>query len=563
MKMDCIVEIPKVKGKIVCQKGYVYFEYGREYKPDKKYNIPKRSCIGHLIEGKPGMMHPNANFMKYFPDVNLSKEKEAGERSHCLRIGAFIVIKKMLENFHIPEMLDEYFNPKDAGLFLDLVAYSIICESNAGQYYPDFAYNHPLFTPNMHIYSDAKVSRLLSSISADQSVAFLNQWNAMRDHREKIYISYDSTNKNCQAGDLELVEYGHPKVDVGTPIINYSMAYDTNNRIPLFYEEYPGSIVDVSQLQYMLDKAHDYGYRHTGFILDRGYFSKSNIQYMDQCNYEFIIMVKGKKSLVRKLILENKGTFEDKRACSIRRYKAYGTTIKDRLYEGDAKDRYFHLFYSDIKRSAEREALEARMEHMSAVLKKMEGRKVELGDSYRKYFEPVLDKDGTVLTFAEKDDVIEEEIGLCGYYVIVTSEAMSAREALELYKSRDTSEKLFRSDKSFLGNSSLRVMSDASASAKSFIYFVALIVRCRIYTLLKDAVLENNSKANYMTVPAALRELEKIEMIRMPTGRYRLAHATTATQKNILSAFGVDSDWVKKQAHRIADLLEKQTEAIE
>lgn len=560
MKMDCIVEIPKIKGKIVCQKGYVYFEYGREYKPDKKYNVPKRSCIGHIIDEMPGMMHPNANFIRFFPDVDLSEGKESKGRSHCLRIGAFIIIKKMLEYFRIPEMLDDYFSPKDAGLLLDLVAYSIINESNAGQYYPDFAYNHPLFTPGMYIYSDAKVSRLLGSITADQSVAFLNKWNSMRDHREKIYISYDSTNKNCQAGDLEMVEYGHPKVDVGAPIINYSVAYDTNNRVPLFYEEYPGSIVDVSQLQYMLDKAHDYGYRHAGFILDRGYFSKSNIQYMDQCGYEFIIMVKGKKDLVRRMILENKGKFEDKRSCSIRRYKAYGMTIKGKLYESDKKERYFHLYYSDLKRSAERESLEAKVEHMATILKKMEGRKVELSDSYNRYFEPILDKDGTVITFVEKDSVIEEEIGLCGYYVIVTSEAMSAKEALELYKSRDASEKLFRGDKSYLGNNSLRVMSDESLSAKSFIYFIALIARCRIYTLLKDEMLKNDSKVNYMTVPAALRELEKIEIIRMPTGRYRMAHAVTATQKAILSAFGVDSDWVREQASSIADMLENQTE---
>ena len=55
-------------------------------------------------------------------------------------------------------------------------------------------------------------------------------------------------------------------------------------------------------------------------------------------------------------------------------------------------------------------------------------------------------------------------------------------------------------------------------------------------------------------------ELEKIEIIRMPTGRYRMAHAVTATQKAILSAFGVDSDWVREQASSIADMLENQTE---
>ena len=32
--------------------------------------------------------------------------------------------------------------------------------------------------------------------------------------------------------------------------------------MPLFYESYPGSIVDVSQLQYMLEKAKGYGLDH-------------------------------------------------------------------------------------------------------------------------------------------------------------------------------------------------------------------------------------------------------------------------------------------------------------
>ncbi len=73
-------------------------------------------------------------------------------------------------------------------------------------------------------------------MTAEMSANFLNDWNSTRDHREKIYISYDSTNKNCQAGDLEIVEYGHPKVDIGEHIFNYSIAYDTDNKEPLFYK---------------------------------------------------------------------------------------------------------------------------------------------------------------------------------------------------------------------------------------------------------------------------------------------------------------------------------------
>lgn len=61
-----------------------------------------------------------------------------------------------------------------------------------------------------------------------------------------------------------------------------------------------------------------------------------------------------------------------------------------------------------------------------------------------------------------------------------------------------------------------------------------------------------------MTVPAALRELEKLEMIRMTDGRYRMDHAVTATQKVIFNAFGIDSGYIKKATAELTDLLYKQ-----
>ena len=128
----------------------------------------------------------------------------------------------------------------------------------------------------------------------------------------------------------------------------------------------------MSQLQLMLEKARGYGYRQIGFILDRGYFSKENIHYMDKCGFEFVIMMKGMKDLVRELVLETKGRFEDKRKYSIRDYKVSGYTVKKQLYPSDEKERYFHIFFSDRKKNAEREKLEAKIDRLSAFLKEHE-----------------------------------------------------------------------------------------------------------------------------------------------------------------------------------------------
>ena len=72
---------------------------------------------------------------------------------------------------------------------------------------------------------------------------------------------------------------------------------------------------------------------------------------------------------------------------------------------------------------------------------------------------------------------------------------------------------------------------------------------------LKDETLRCDTKANYMTVPAALRELDKIEMVKSLDGNYRIDHAITASQKAILNAFGIDVPYIKRKAALINSKL--------
>ena len=112
-------------------------------------------------------------------------------------------------------------------------------------------------------------------------------------------------------------------------------------------------------------------------------------------------MAKGMAAFISELILENRGTFENKRSCDMNAYGVYGKTVQRALFEGDEKKRYIHIYHSISKEADERETFENALRERTALL-------------------------------------------------------MTAKEALHLYKSRDTSEKLFASDQSFLGNKSMR-----------------------------------------------------------------------------------------------------------
>ncbi len=535
---------------------YIYYECGRSYDKDKKYTSPKRMCIGKMCSDDEKRMHPNQNFYRAFPDSDERPELSSQERrSSTLGIGPYVVIKKIISSLGIDGIIRGMNKASDSGLFLDLIAYTIITEDNAAQYYPDYAYHHALFTEGMKIFSDSKISSFLSDLGEEAAFTFLRMWNKKMDHREKIYISYDATNKNTQAGELSIGEFGEAKDKKNLPIFNYAIAYDKTNSKPLFYERYCGSIVDVSQLQFMIAKAKAYGYRSVSFILDRGYFSEGNLRLLDREGYAFIIMLKGRRKVLEKAVDETKGSFETKSSCYIKSYKVYGTTIKGKIFDEDDCIRYIHVYYSITRAAQAQRMVEDKFNRMSEAIEKQIGQKYEFNGTFNDLYNFTYDKDGTLLFYEEKPGVREKELKYCGYIVIVTSEAMEAPEALNRYKSRDDSEKLFRGDKSYLGNSALRTYTDEKTDAKILIEFVALIVRSRIYTNISQATFNLPNKPNYATVPAVMKELDKIEITKHFDNIYRLDHPVTKKQKDILSYFGISEDDIKTESETLGEIL--------
>lgn len=200
--------------------------------------------------------------------------------------------------------------------------------------------------------------------------------------------------------------------------------------------------------------------------------------------------------------------------------------------------------------------MEEKIQEMQSYLAKFQDTEHEFGPVFQKYFHLHYNKDTGHFVYGEPNlQVIRDELDLCGYFAIISSEKMDEKKAIGLYKNRDASEKVFRADKSYLGNNCLRVASEEAASNKIFIGFIALLIRCKLYKALKKKADEIVKKPNYLTVPAAIRELEKIEMTRQLDKVYRLDHAVTKVQKVILSAFGIGEEQVKYKANYISESL--------
>ena len=69
-------------------------------------------------------------------------------------------------------------------------------------------------------------------------------------------------------------------------------------------------------------------------------------------------------------------------------------------------------------------------------------------------------------------------------------------------------------------------------------------------TIIKKQVVYHAIKLRHCA-----RSLGALEMVRLYDGTYRIDHTVTSAQKNILKAFGVYEQWVKKKAKEIRDTL--------
>ena len=130
------------------------------------------------------------------------------------------------------------------------------------------------------------------------------------------------------------------------------------------------------------------------------------------------------------------------------------------------------------------------------------------------------------------ENEIQKEIDRLGFFVIVTSKEMTAGEALELYRKRDSVEKIFKMLKTGLEYDTFRVHSQTSLESKTYVMFIASIVRNYIFQGLKEVGRKEKDKKNY-TVSAAIGELEKVSIVKNGKDVYIRKYGLTEKQKKI------------------------------
>lgn len=517
---------------------YVYLTQRVEYSSKLKCSRPKRIAIGKLNEE--GMLIPNQNYFDlYGKPVELDVP---GGRADSISCGPFVVVDSIARKTQLMDVLESVF-PEQWEKILDLATYMMMTENNVMQYFEDYGYRHALF--NESNFTDSTIGRLFDNMSIKDMDLFIRAWVKMHADKD-IYISYDSTNMNCVAGNLELAEYGHAKDNPDLPQVNMSLGYNQTGNKPLFYSLYPGSIIDNTECEKMVERAKYYECENMGFILDRGYFSIKNIRYFERNGYDYILMTKGNAGFVQEAVEECQAILRNGYTNYIEEHELYGMTLEKDLF-GTGKTEYVHVYYDGIQAEKEKIIINGRYKKMDEIMEEKVQRKTQRKEdvkAYEGYYKVRFDDNGYLLAYQRKEKKIKEMVNKVGYFVIITSKKMDAAEALSIYRDRDTVEKTFRMEKSYLGFDVFRVHDTEKLESKVFISFVALILRNEIYQALKP-MYKKNRKDN--TVPKVIREYERLGITKLSDNKYHVRYSLTSRQKKILGAVGVtEKDYMDK-----------------
>ena len=538
MKNKVVVDRPSKT--VIVNKNYVYLKIGSSYDKESKQTRPQRILIGKLTADN--RLMPNSNYYEYF-DTPLVEPSDIAD---SVIVGPYVVFDSIISRFKLDSLLVGLF--ENANKILDIAYYYIISESNASTYFEDYAYNHLLYSPKA--FSDSTIGDLLKSISDKDIDTFFNAWCKINPKKD-IYISYDSTNINSVAGNIDLAEYGVAKDNDELPQVNVSLAYNQDDSIPLFYDAYSGSIIDNTECSLMVERAKRYGFKDIGFILDRGYFSLRNIRFFDDNNYSFIIMAKASALFIKEAIEEVRFKLKNSSNYFLKGYGVSGLTITRKINDKDKKKRYFHIYLDDEKAAISKKEILNKFLLMDEDLTNKVNKKItkkEALSSYEKYYTLKFDDYGYLISFKRKDKVIDTLIADAGMFVIVSSKQMSAYEALDTYRNRDSIEKLFRAEKSYMGFDCFRVHDDARLKSKLFILFIALIIRTEVYNRLKPLYLKDSKN---FTVPKAIKELEKLYVTKLADDKYHQRYLLTAKQKKILTTFDITEDIYKNAVNEL------------
>ncbi len=387
---------------------------------------------------------------------------------------------------------------------------------------------------HLHPYGESivsqRISELLLAIREDDRQKFFSLWLAKIT--ENDYLCYDITSISSYSKANEYVKYGYNRDGEQLPQINLAMLFGQKSCLPAYYRRMPGSISDVATLRTTMKSMDFLGSSSVHFVLDRGFYSKANIDEALKRRHHFTIAVPARLTWVEEIIdrhyesivsPQNYQSIDDSEALYV---------ATDLLKWGTDRRRvYLHIYYNARNAADEfdlftRKLLKYKEEVGS-------GKRVKEHEEIYNRFLVIKEtpKRGLSVTFND-EEVQKSRKRYIGFFCILTSAIKDPMDALSIYRAKESVENSFDDLKNQLDMKRLRVHTSTAMDSRIFLQFLALILICRIRNISKkDKVLKN------LTVREIIEHMETLVKVKF-SGRYgQLYTETYPIQRRIMEVF--------------------------
>ena len=505
---------------------YVYYTAEKKYLKDKGFNQNKRVCIGKLDTKNNAYFYPNEMYIQHFGMQNISLRENENKFSRTLSFGTKMVVEKVFEKLNLNQILTKVFAEK-ANLIKSLVCYYLENQNSAIQLYEKWARRNALFTSNIE--SNSTFSRLFNDIiTSSKTNEFLYLWNqefSKNSLNNDIIMSLDTTNFNTYSASVQLAEYGKPKVDEGLKQVNLAYIINNETSIPLYYQLFPGSVIDQSQCKELVTKAKEFNYKNITLVMDRGFYSANNINFLLKNQYKYIIMAKSRNKVLTDLLESVREKIKNKSEYYLEEFMNFGIKLKAKAI--GLQEQHIYIYYNDEIAQAKRKAFNLKVKKFKeqALNSNLDLETVQ--NMYKTHLDVFIDENNQRNAQIKKE-VQQEEYDNAGFVVLVSNIDADLEFILRQYKKRDIVEKAFATLKSTLDFNKFYSASGETIEAKVFVSFLAIIVRAHISFMLKP-FLEANT---FHTVNTVIAEFTKLEVTKINKA-YVQSYALTRTQKTI------------------------------
>jgi transposase len=214
-----------------------------------------------------------------------------------------------------------------------------------------------------------------------------------------------------------------------------------------------------------------------------------------------------------------KGTFEEDCTHYLSSHGVYGKTIRQEIILTDSEGKeyptraYMHVYYDKRKAADQEPKLYAELEDSIDRLTDMvQQKKLSVGNAQKRLFTckrkdliTVRKTGNSTCVFEMDSKAVDEARGKLGYFMILSTEDLTAGQVLDIYRAKDGCGKVFNNVKNDIGFDRPAVKTDATLEGKVFIVMLAGMLSTRIRNAMREHRKELTRKTTYNKV---LKELE-------------------------------------------------------